>query len=322
MKTECPGHAMAGVCQRSLCQGSFCNVAKLPKFQLKIMASFSSSPDVLIAVCQMTSTNNKDENIKTATNLITESSCLGAKVVFLPECFDYVGENRQQSIELAESLDGPIITACTNLARENKVWLSLGGYHEKGPVEDIARVYNTHLVIDDKGEIQRKYRKTHLFDVEISGGAIMKESEYVIPGEEMVNPVKTPAGNVSLQICYDLRFPELSIAQTQLGAEILTFPSAFTVITGMAHWEVLLRARAIENQCYVVAAAQSGAHNEKRQSYGHSMVIDPWGKIIAQCEEGIGICLANVSKDYLKKIRKEMPVWNHRRNDIYNNPLP
>ncbi|XP_071960916.1 deaminated glutathione amidase-like isoform X2 [Antedon mediterranea] len=127
-------------------------------------------------------------------------------------------------------------------------------------------------------------------------------------------------GGVHLK-CYDMRFPELSIALTKRGADILTFPSAFTQTTGMAHWEVLLRSRAIENQCYVAAAAQTGKHNEKRTSYGHAMIVDPWGTILACCREGADVCVANVDHDYIQQVRKRMPVWEHRRHDIYGTVL-
>ncbi|KHJ84537.1 histidine triad domain protein [Oesophagostomum dentatum] len=134
----------------------------------------------------------------------------------------------------------------------------------------------------------------------------------------MVKPVDTPVGRLGLSICYDLRFPELSLWNRQKGAEILSFPSAFTVNTGYAHWEALLRARAIETQCYVVAAAQTGKHNEKRSSYGHSMVIDPWGAIVAQCSERVDMCFAEIDTSYVAELRKMQPVFAHRRSDLYS----
>ncbi|XP_078061598.1 deaminated glutathione amidase-like [Mustelus asterias] len=145
----------------------------------------------------------------------------------------------------------------------------------------------------------------------------MKESDFTIPGTGIEPPVSTPIGKLGLAICYDLRFPEISLVLTEAGAEILTFPSAFTVTTGLAHWEPLLRARAIETQCYVVAAAQTGKHNEKRTSYGHSMVVDPWGCVVAECNEGRDICYAEIDLQYLWDIRQDMPVSHHRRKDLY-----
>uniref|UniRef100_A0A8D2J3T0 Nitrilase 1 n=1 Tax=Varanus komodoensis TaxID=61221 RepID=A0A8D2J3T0_VARKO len=167
------------------------------------------------------------------------------------------------------------------------------------------------------GAIVAAYRKTHLFDVELEGRVSLQESAFTNPGPEIVPPVSTPAGKVGLAVCYDLRFPEMSLALAQAGAELLTYPSAFTVPTGCAHWEVLLRARAIETQSYVVAAAQTGKHHQRRSSYGHTMVVDPWGSIVAQCGEGPGLCYAEIDLAYLRRVRQEMPVWDHRRTDLY-----
>ena len=161
------------------------------------------------------------------------------------------------------------------------------------------------------------YNKTHLFDVNIPGSVALNESAYVTPGAVITPPVDTPLGKLGLGVCYDLRFPEFSQALTRAGAQILTYPSAFTVKTGMAHWESLLRARAIETQCYVIAAAQTGQHNDKRSSYGHSMIVDPWGVVLAQCGEGVGVATANIDLDYLASVRTNMPVQTHRRADLY-----
>lgn len=289
---------------------------------LRLFADMASKfGNRLIAVCQMTSTCDKENNLKTVEQLIEKTESFGAKIVFFPECFDYVGENREQTISLAESLNGSTISRLRQAARDKQIWLSLGGFHEKSDDADISKIFNSHVLIDNKGEVAAVYRKTHLFDVDIPGGTVMTESEYVNPGMNVVKPISSPVGNIGLQICYDVRFPELSISLRQMGADILTFPSAFSYVTGMAHWEVLLRARAIDTQCYVVAAAQVGSHNKHRRSYGHSMVIDPWGAIIAQCSEGEYFCLADINLDSLGQVRKNMPLWKHRRYDLYNNPL-
>ncbi|KAK6052185.1 hypothetical protein COOONC_10309 [Cooperia oncophora] len=144
------------------------------------------------------------------------------------------------------------------------------------------------------------------------------ESEFSKGGDRMVPPVDTPVGRLGLSICYDLRFPELALYNRYKGAEILSYPSSFTLNTGLAHWEPLLRSRAIETQCYVVAAAQTGKHNEKRSSYGHSMVIDPWGAVIAQCSERIDMCFAEIDLSYVDELRKMQPVFAHRRSDLYS----
>ncbi|XP_066284827.1 deaminated glutathione amidase-like isoform X1 [Branchiostoma lanceolatum] len=283
----------------------------------KMSAGGGRSGRTLIGVCQMTSRSDKEDNFEVYSELIERATTRGAKLVFLPEGFDYLGGGIPQTLSMAETLDGQLMTRISALAKKHDVWLSLGGFHEKGSESDSSRVYNTHVMMNDQGAIVATYRKTHLFHVDIPGQVRLKETDWTIPGGEIVAPVPTPAGKVGLAICYDLRFPELCISLAQMGADILTFPSAFTQTTGMAHWEVLLRARAIENQCYVVAAAQTGAHSEKRRSYGHAMVVDPWGCVVACCHEGTDVCVAEVDLDYLHKVRREMPVWEHRRHDIY-----
>ncbi|XP_059142934.1 nitrilase and fragile histidine triad fusion protein NitFhit-like isoform X2 [Physella acuta] len=266
----------------------------------------------------MNSTSLKVDNLQTILDLVGTASARGAQMVFLPEACDYIGESKNQSIEYSETLDGNFIHQLQKAAIRNKVWLSVGGYHQKGAYsEEKPKLLNTHLIIDDGGKIVAIYDKTHLFDLDIAGKVRLCESDYVIPGSKIVAPVSTPVGRVGLATCYDVRFPELSLALVQQGAQIITYPSAFTQTTGMAHWESLLRARAIESQCYVVAAAQTGKHNSKRSSYGHAMVVDPWGAIVAQCSEGPGVCLAEIDLDYVDRVRSDMPVWQHRRTDLY-----
>ncbi|KAH9504368.1 Nitrilase and fragile histidine triad fusion protein NitFhit [Bulinus truncatus] len=266
----------------------------------------------------MNSTSKKEDNIQTILKLVSTASARGAQMVFLPEACDFIAESKQQSVEFSEPLTGHFIQQMKMAAVENKVWLSLGGYHQKGPDIDVnPKIINTHVIIDNQGAVKGSYEKIHLFDVDIPGRVRLCESDGVIPGSEIVPPVSTPIGRLGLAICYDMRFPELSLALAHQGAQVITYPSAFTQTTGMAHWESILRARAIETQCYVIAAAQTGKHNAKRSSYGHAMVVDPWGAIIAQCSEGVGICLAEIDLDYVAKVRSEMPVWQHRRTDLY-----
>nr|XP_022299458.1 nitrilase homolog 1-like [Crassostrea virginica] len=292
--------------------------------QLRVMSSpgpAGSRPlpldagNTLIGVCQLTSTADKKQNFLMAKTLIERASNRGAKMVFLPEAADYIAETKAQSIEFAETLEGETICGYRDLAKQEGIWLSLGGFHQK--TVDNDRVLNTHVIIDSEGQVRETYRKTHLFDLDIEGQVRLCESDYTVPGNRVTPPVKTPAGNVGMEICYDLRFAELSLVLAQQGAHVLTFPSAFTVTTGMAHWEVLLRSRAIETQCYVVAAAQYGKHNSKRSSYGHAMVVDPWGVVLAQCTDGIDVCFAEINLNFIKKIREEMPVMQHRRPSLY-----
>ncbi|XP_069074380.1 deaminated glutathione amidase [Pleurodeles waltl] len=293
-------------------------VFDIPPNRIRSMSSTASPVKPLIAVCQMTSTSDKEQNFATCSQLIREAAHRGASMVFLPENFDYIGKSTEETLNLAETLQGNLMQRYSNLARESGMWLSLGGFHEKGSDwEKDKRIHNSHVIMDNKGSVVSVYHKAHLFDVELVGRVSLRETKFTIPGSEILPPVNSPVGKVGLAVCYDLRFPEMSLTLAQEGAELLTFPSAFTVTTGLAHWEVLLRARAIETQCYVVAAAQTGSHNERRASYGHAMVVDPWGSIIAQCQEGTGLCYAEIKLDYLHRIRQEMPVCNHRRLDLY-----
>ncbi|RUS82984.1 hypothetical protein EGW08_009269 [Elysia chlorotica] len=233
----------------------------------------SGGRKAIIGVCQMTSTSVKSDNLRTIADLVASAKAKGSQMVFLPEACDYIGESKQQSVELAESMDGSFITQCRELAVKHAVWLSVGGFHLKAPVDRVDKTKNVHVIIDSAGNVQATYAKTHLFDLSLEGSVQLMESSYVVPGDRVVPPVATPVGRVGLAICYDMRFPELSLTLARQGAEILTFPSAFTQVTGTAHWESILRCRAIETQSYVVAAAQTGKHNAKRSSHGHTMVV-------------------------------------------------
>ncbi|KAG7207850.1 hypothetical protein KM043_009451 [Ampulex compressa] len=271
----------------------------------------------LVAVCQMTSTADKMKNMQVVVQLATEAKSRSAAIAFFPEACDYIADNKKDIVAMAEPLSGPTVSTYKKIATAHNIWLSLGGLHEALP-DDSQRICNTHILIDNKGEVVSTYRKLHLFDMENKNtGVRLMESDYVLPGHKIKAPVSTPAGKVALSICYDMRFPELSLTLRNMGAEILTFPSAFTYQTGAAHWEVLLRARAIETQCYVVAAAQTGTHNKKRVSWGHAMIVDPWGTVIAQCMEKTGIAIAEIDLDLLEQVRKNMPCENHRRIDLY-----
>ncbi|XP_060530672.1 nitrilase and fragile histidine triad fusion protein NitFhit [Cylas formicarius] len=285
--------------------------------------SFSKMAQYSIAVCQFTATNNKQNNLAVVTKLVDESVKQKAKMIFLPEAFDYIAKDHTEARELSEPLNGTLISEYKNLAKLHGVWLSIGGFHEK--INDNL-LYNSHIIIDCEGQVRAVYRKTHLFDISLPNDRVtLKESELIVGGSQIAIPIETPIGKLGLSICYDLRFPELSLIQKKLGASILTYPSAFTHVTGKAHWEILLRARAIETQCYVVAAAQYGKHNEKRISHGQSMIVNPWGEIVAECpryQEGKdmdeSIAVAIVDLGFLNRVRNEMPVFSHRRNDLYN----
>ncbi|XP_055381058.1 nitrilase and fragile histidine triad fusion protein NitFhit [Condylostylus longicornis] len=291
-----------------------------PAQSSKMSSETASKP--IAAICHMRSTCDKQKNLEQIRQIIKEAKSKLAKMVFIPECCDFVGESRVQTLELSEPLDGRLLKIYCDLAKTDKIWLSLGGVHEAlVDSEGIKanKIYNTHVIINDLGEITAVYRKLHLFDV-TTPDFKFKESEVVEKGREIVSPVKTPVGKIGLQICYDMRFSEPSLILSKQGAEILTYPSAFSYSTGKAHWEILLRARAIENQCYVIAPAQIGWHNKKRQSFGRGMIIDPWGKVIAECDstKDIDVSVAEIDLCSLKTVRENMPCFDHRRSDIYS----
>ncbi|XP_044728218.1 nitrilase and fragile histidine triad fusion protein NitFhit [Chrysoperla carnea] len=289
---------------------------------MKFVRPITSKMNPKVAVGQMTATSDLNHNLKQVKCIIEKATKENAQIVFLPEACDYIAENKEQAIKLAEPLSGPRVTEYKNLAKSNNVWISFGGIHE---LTANNKAFNTHLVINNLGEIVGIYRKLHLFNVKIPEENIfLVESKTVESGKSIVPPIESPIGKLALSICYDMRFPELAIALRQKGAEILTYPSAFTHATGAAHWEILLRARAIESQCFVIAAAQIGRHNEKRISYGQAIVIDPWGKIIGECEKHSDsdpyeptVCTAEIDLTKLETVRKKMPVIEHKRTDIY-----
>ncbi|KAG1670964.1 hypothetical protein FOA52_011399 [Chlamydomonas sp. UWO 241] len=265
-----------------------------------------------IAVGQMTAVGDHTANLATCARLAQEAAAAGCTMLFLPECFAFIGASAGESLAQAQPLDGPLMKSYCKLARQHNLWLSLGGFQEVGP--DSQHLYNTHVVVDSSGEVMARYRKIHLFDVDVPQGPILMESRTTAPGgKPAVCP--SPVGVIGLSVCYDLRFPELyQHLVWNMGAQVLTVPSAFTKPTGEAHWELLLRARAVECQCYVVAAAQAGRHNEKRESYGHALIIDPWGSVIARLDNPLttGIAVAEIDLDRLAAVRAKMPIEAHR----------
>ncbi|KAF2071678.1 hypothetical protein CYY_007011 [Polysphondylium violaceum] len=275
-----------------------------------------------IGLGQITSTNNKDENFKQCKRLIEKAVENKVQLFCLPECFAFIsgGVHQFESRDNAEYLDqkGGIIERYQKLAQENKLWLSLGGFHEKIEGEN-EMIYNTHLIIDADGKIVSQYRKMHLFDVDIpSKGVKMNESKVVKGGNELV-VCDSPVGKLGLSICYDLRFPELYLSLRRMNSDILLVPAAFMKSTGEAgHWKTLLQARAIENQCYVIAPAQTGNHHSKRTSFGHSLIIDPWGKVLSELDENtIDIAFTDIDHSYIETVRENIPVFNHKKLNNY-----
>lgn len=302
----------------------YLSCSSLHRQGIKLQNRMSTFPHPLAAVCQVTATPDVEANFSACKQLVEEAKERGASMVLLPEGFDYIGSSREETLSLSQDLEGDTMSRYKELARRLDVWLSLGGFHERGHNwEADRRIYNSHIIINNKGDIVSVYRKSHLFDVELPDkGVSLKESGFTIPGPSLVPPVQTPIGKVGLGICYDLRFPELSIALQRQGAEILTYPSAFTVATGAAHWEVLLRARAIETQCYVLAAAQVGRHHDKRSSYGHAVAVDPWGEVVGDCGgENPGLVMVEINLDKVASTRRNMPVQQHRRDTGFYHSL-
>jgi predicted amidohydrolase len=210
----------------------------------------------------------------------------------------------------AETLEGPTLAALREVADRRKIFVVAGSIAER--VDEPGRTANTCALIGDDGAILATYRKIHLFDVNIPDGARYAESETVVPGDEVV-VAPTPLGAVGLSICYDLRFPELYRELSALGADLLSIPSAFTLYTGKDHWEVLVRARAIENLAYVLAPAQVGRHSASRFTFGNAMIVDPWGTVLARCPDGEGVAVAPFRRTRLDRVRAELPALSHRR---------
>lgn len=262
-----------------------------------------------IAAIQMTSGADKAHNLDVATQLIRKAAESGAEFAGVPENFAWMGPEPERAAN-AESLEGETLARMASLARELKITLLAGSVLENGAPG--GRVFNTSVLFGPDGSRLGVYRKIHLFDVEVGDGQTYRESAAVAPGTDVV-VADSPVGKVGLSVCYDLRFPELYRKHADAGAVLLTVPAAFTLMTGKDHWEVLLRARAIENQAYVIAPAQQGRHPKDRLTWGHAMVVDPWGLVVARASEGEGFAMADLDAAYLAKVRKSLPALQHRR---------
>jgi predicted amidohydrolase len=279
--------------------------------------------ELVAAAIQMTSTEDVDANLEHTGELVREAASAGALLVGLPENFAYLGNDRDHRLSIAETVpdpgtaeaaardaSGPMLGTMRELARTTGTWLLLGGFPERGAGG--KKIRNTALLLDPTGTVVSVYRKIHLFDVDVPGGRRFRESEAIEPGETPV-VAETPWGGLGLSICYDLRFPELYRTLASRGARIVAVPSAFTAETGKDHWHVLLRARAIENQVFLLAPAQFGVHGPNRSSYGHALIVDPWGAVLAECGDHDGFALARLDFDYQDKVRTALPVLSHRR---------
>jgi predicted amidohydrolase len=267
-----------------------------------------------VAVVQMTSTDDVGANLAAARKFVAEAAEADAELVALPENFAFL-RREGMPIPCAQGLDGEIVGTLRELAERHRIWLLGGSFPEAAePGDGPTRVHNTSVALAPDGRIAAVYRKIHLFDVDLSahGGLVYRESERVVPGAEAI-AFETPFGVVGLSICYDVRFPELYRQLAARGARWLAVPAAFARETGRDHWEVLLRARAIENQAFVLAAAQVGDHGGGRASYGRSMIVDPWGLVLARAPDVPGPVLAECRLEEQDRIRAALPSLRHRR---------
>jgi nitrilase len=268
-----------------------------------------------VAAVQMNSSDDPVSNLELAAGLIEAARREDARLVVLPENFSVMPAREKDRRSFVEpGVDGPVQAFLGEQARRHGIWI-VGG---TAPVraDDGVRIKAACLVFDEDGERVARYNKIHLFDVQVNDTESYRESDAFEAGaasEDNLVCVDTPAGRVGLTVCYDLRFPELYRQLVDRGAQIITVPSAFTATTGQAHWGTLLRARAIENQCYIVAPAQWGTHASGRKTFGHSMIIDPWGRVLGQRDSDNGVVVADIDLEQLKDIRTRFPSLTHRR---------
>jgi len=264
------------------------------------------------AAIQMATGPNVSANLLTVQQLVEEAVSNNAGLVVLPENFAYMGKCEKDARTIKEREgDGPLQDFMSQLANKHGIWL-VGGTI---PIEacDNSKIHSACFVYNDKGQQVARYDKIHLFDVNIvETNEIYNESEIYEPGNKPV-VINTPFGRLGIAVCYDLRFPELFRKLLDLGMEIIALPAAFTSITGRAHWETLVRARAIENLSYVIAAAQGGYHLSGHETYGHSMIVDPWGTVLSQVPRGTGSVSVKLDIDFLKATRRNFPCIDHRR---------
>ncbi len=261
----------------------------------------------LVAAVQMVSTPRVEENLETAGHLIAEAAAQGAQLVALPEYFPIMGLRDRDKVAVRETVGtGPIQEFLAKTAQRHGIWLVGGSMPLEASVAD--KVLNSTLVFDPQGQRVARYDKIHLFGFEKEGERY-NESASIEPGTEPVC-FDTPFAHVGMSICYDMRFPEL---YRRLGVvDLLVIPAAFTETTGRAHWEILLRARAIENQCYVLAVAQGGMHENRRETHGNSMLIDPWGMVLARLDKGEGVVCGEIDHARLADVRTSLPALSHR----------
>lgn len=276
-----------------------------------------------IALVQMVSQDDVLANLAAAQRLLRQAADGGARLAVLPENFAAMGRRDALRIGHEEAAGrGPILPWLKRTARDLRLWIVAGTVPLPADDEPHGKPNACSLLIDEDGERAARYDKLHLFDVDVSDSrGRYRESDDYLHGGQLVL-ADTPVGRLGLSVCYDLRFPELYTRLREAGAELISAPSAFTAVTGAAHWEVLVRARAIETQCYLLAAAQGGMHPGPRETYGHSLLVDPWGRVLAEQAAGEGVLFAQRDAEEQASIRQRMPVTGHRRFTVSTAPRP
>jgi predicted amidohydrolase len=263
----------------------------------------------LVAAIQMTSGPDKSANLAEAVDLVTRAARRGAALIVLPELFTGLGDPARM-VAQAEPIPGPAVDTLSQVARAHRVTLVAGSLAERAA--EAGKVYNTSVLLGPDGQLLARYRKMHLFHIDLPGRLQFREADLVVAGERIA-VTDTLVGRVGQAICFDLRFPEQFRQLVDQGAECVALPSAFTTSTGPDHWEVLLRARAIENQVYVIAANQFGRHGPHMESHGRSMIVDPWGVVLATARDGVGIVVAEVDGAVVQAVRERLPALKCRR---------
>jgi predicted amidohydrolase len=264
-----------------------------------------------IALFQSTAGIDPEANARALTDAVSEAASGGAEMLFTPEMSGLLDRDQQRARKNLRSEDDDLVlAACREAAREHSIWLHVGSL---AVLTEDDKVANRGFVIDREGRIRARYDKIHLFDVDLPTGESWRESNTYSPGKGVILVNGTPVGKIGLTICYDLRFPGLFARLAEADADLISVPAAFTVPTGKAHWHVLLRARAIEAGLFVVAAAQVGRHEDGRQTFGHSLVIDPWGELLLDMGEEGGVGFADVDLARISEVRSRIPALSHRR---------
>ena len=264
-----------------------------------------------IALYQSCTGTNPEANGRDLVNAVGDAAAAGAQMLFTPEMSGLLDRDAQRAAKsVRREEEDEVLAACRKAAVSSGIWLHLGSL---AVLTGAGQLANRAFVIDPRGEIRARYDKIHLFDVDLPSGESWRESAIYKGGSEAVIVDGTPVGRLGLTICYDLRFPALFSRLAEAGADLISVPAAFTVPTGRAHWHVLLRARAIEAGLFVVAAAQSGAHEDGRQTFGHSLVVDPWGDVVLDMGEGTGVAAADIDLAQITDVRRRIPALNHRR---------